>query len=143
MEFIMAKKQQTTREKRLAKIAQLEAQLQKEKARLNEEKRKERNGQLIAFGVFLEEYLKDKPGRIPSMKQTMQRLLDGRNLDRALAGVSRIEEWLKQNEKALEEILVEENWSKNFSGSPKREISPEPPSQLPEAEAQEKNQGSA
>ena len=139
----MAKKQQTTREKRLAKIAQLEAQLQKEKARLNEEKRKERNGQLIAFGVFLEEYLKDKPGRIPSMKQTMQRLLDGRNLDRALAGVSRIEEWLKQNEKALEEILVEENWSKNFSGSPKREISPEPPSQLPEAEAQEKNQGSA
>ena len=139
----MAEKSQTTREKRLAKIAQLEAQLQKEKARLNEEKRKERNGQLIAFGIFLEEYLKDKPRRISSMKQTMQRLLDGRNLDRALAGVARIEEWLKQNEKTLEEVLVEENWDNNFSGSPEREISPEPPSQLPEAEAKEKNQGSA
>lgn len=139
----MAEKSQTTREKRLAKIAQLEAMLQKEKARLNMEKRKERNGQLIAFGIFLEEYLKDKPGRIPSMKQNMQRLLEGRNLDRALAGVLRIEEWLQQNEKALEEILVDENWEDNFSGSPEREISPEPPSQLPEAEAQEKNQGSA
>ena len=135
----MAEKSQTTREKRLAKIAQLEAQLQKEKARLNEEKRKERNGQLIAFGIFLEEYLKDKPGRIPSMKQTMQRLLDGRNLDRALAGVARIEEWLKQNEKSLEA----ENLKQIFSGSPEREISPEPPSQLSDAEAQEKNQGSA
>ena len=139
----MAEKSQTTREKRLAKIAQLEAMLQKEKARLNAEKRKERNRQLIAFGIFLEEYFKDKPGRIPSMKQSMQKLLDGRNLDRALAGVLRIEEWLKQNEKALEEILVEENWGNNFSGSPEREISPEPPSQLPEAEAKEKNQGSA
>lgn len=139
----MAEKSQTTREKRLAKIAQLEALLQKEKSRLNAEKRKERNGQLIAFGIFLEEYFKDKPGRIPSMKQAMQRLLDGRNLDRALAGVLRIEDWLKKNEKTLEEILVEENWDNNFSGSPEREISPEPPSQLPEAEAQEKNQGSA
>lgn len=139
----MAEKTQTTREKRLAKIAQLEALLQKEKARLNAEKRKERNGQLIAFGIFMEEYLKDKPGRIPSMKQLMEKLLDGRNLDRALAGVLRIEEWLQQNEKALEEVLVEENWEDNFSGSPEREISPEPPSQLPEAKAKEKNQGSA
>lgn len=135
----MADKQLTTREKRQARIAQLEALLQKEKARLNAEKRKERNGQLIAFGIFFEEYLKDKPGRIPSMKQTMQKLLEGRNLDRALAGVLRIEEWLKQNEKALEA----ENLKQIFSGSPEREISPEPPSQLPEAEAQEKNQGSA
>lgn len=135
----MAEKSKTTREKRLAKIAQLEALIQKEKARLNAEKRKERNGQLIAFGIFLEEYLKDKPGRIPSMKQTMQKLLEGRNLDRALTGVSRIEEWLKQNEKALEVG----NLKPIFSGSPEREISPEPPSQLPEAEAQEKNQGSA
>ena len=139
----MAEKSQTTREKRLAKIAQLEAQLQKEKARLNEEKRKERNGQLIAFGVFLEEYLKDKPGRIPSMKQTMQRLLDGRNLERALAGVERISGQIKQSETASEDILVDdEDWETN-SVSPEREISPEPPSQLPEAEAKEKNQGSA
>ena len=139
----MAAKLQTTREKRLAKIAQLEAQLQKEKARLNEEKRKERNGQLMAFGIFLEEYLKDKPGRIPSMKQTMQRLLDGRNLDRALTGVERISGQIKQGETISEDILIDDgDWEIN-SGSPEREISPEPPSQLPEAEAKEKNQGSA
>lgn len=139
----MAEKSQTTREKRLAKIAQLEALLQKEKARLNAEKRKERNGQLIAFGIFLEEYLKDKPARIPSMKQSMQKLLEGRNLDRALAGVERISGLVKQVETISEEALVDEaDWETN-SGSPEREISPEPPSQLPEAEAREKNQGSA
>lgn len=67
----MSEKQQTTRDKRLVKIAQLEAQLQKQRARLNAEKRKERNGQFIAMGIFMEEYLKDRPGRIPSIMQAM------------------------------------------------------------------------
>ena len=139
----MAEKAQTTREKRLARIAQLEAQIQKEKARLNEEKRKERNGQLIAFGVFMEEYLKDRPEKIPSMKQLMEKLLEGRNLNRALAGVERISGIIRQSETSSEDILVDEgDWETNFA-SPEREISPEPPSQLPEAEAKEKNQGSA
>ena len=52
------KKTLTTEEKRLKKIAQLKAQLQKEEARLNQDKRKERNGQLIALGVLVEEMYK-------------------------------------------------------------------------------------
>ncbi len=140
----MTEKQQTTQEKRLARIAQLEAQLQKEKARFNAEKRKERNGQLIAFGVYMEEYLKDKPENIPSVKQLMQRLLEGRNLDRALAGIERISAQVKQSETISEEVLVDDmDWETQSFGSLEREISPEPPSQLPEAAAQEKNQGSA
>ena len=118
----MAEKLRTTREKRLAKIAQLEAQLQKEKSRLNAEKRKERNGQLIAFGVFLEEYLKQFPDRIPSMKQLMQKLLEGRNLDRALAGVERVSDQVKQSETISEEVLVEEeDWEATPYGTLKME----------------------
>lgn len=133
----------TTREKRQIKIAQLEAKLQKEKARLNEEKRKERNGQLIAFGIFLEEYLKNKPDEISEIKDLFKDLLNGRNLNRALAGLERISELVKQCETVSEGVLVEDvDWETN-SGSPEEEISSEPPSQLPEAVAQEKNQGSA
>lgn len=94
----MKDQQLTTREKRQARIAQLEARLQKEKARLNSDKRKERNGQLIAFGIYMEEYLKANPSKISSMKQSMQNFLDGRNLDRALSGLERISETGEKNE---------------------------------------------
>ncbi len=84
------KKQITTREKRLNKISQLEAKLQKQRALLSEEKRKERNGQLIAFGIWVEEYLKRYPARKASVERSMNELLSGRNLDRGLAGLERI-----------------------------------------------------
>lgn len=88
----MADQQLTTREKRQAKIAQLEARLQKEKARMNADKRKERNGQLIAFGIYLEEFLKAFPEQRQSIKNSMKKHLTGRNLERALAGWERITE---------------------------------------------------
>lgn len=47
----------TSEQKRLDRIAQLKAKLQKEEARLSKIKRKERDGQLIAFGVYIEEFL--------------------------------------------------------------------------------------
>lgn len=90
------KKQTTTREKRQKKISQLEARLQKERALLSEEKRKERNGQLIAFGIYLEEFLKAYPEQWQPVKDSMQNLLTGRNLTQALSGIKRI---CKENER--------------------------------------------
>ena len=139
----MPERKLSTRDKRLARIAQLEAQLQKQKARLNTEKRKERNGQLIAMGIYVEEYLKHFPQNIPIMIKSMRKLLAGRNQERALAGVNRIVEVLKQAAVSSETALKKSEVERNFSGSPEKEISPEPPSQLPEAVAKEKNQGSA
>lgn len=80
----------TTREKREKKISQLEARLQKERALLSEEKRKERNGQLIAFGIYLEAFLKAHPDQWQKIKNSMRKFLSERNLDRALAGLERI-----------------------------------------------------
>ena len=81
----------TPEERRLQRIAQLKAKLQKEEARLSNDKRKERNGQLIAFGVYVEEFFKsadmDERNRL---EESMKKHLSGRNLERALAGLSRI-----------------------------------------------------
>jgi len=83
--------QLTTEEKRLKKIAQLKAQLQKEEARLNKDKRKERDGQLIAFGVLVEELFKtdDEAGRQKLINASRKYLKD-RTLTRALAGFERL-----------------------------------------------------
>ena len=85
------KQQLTTEERRKQKIAQLKAQLQKEESRLNKDKRKERDGQLIAFGVLVEEMFKT------AEPENRQKCLDGakkhlkdRNLTRALAGFERL-----------------------------------------------------
>lgn len=85
------KKTLTTEEKRLKKIAQLKAQLQKEEARLNQDKRKERNGQLIALGVLVEEMYKsgDETARQKWIDGVKKHLKD-RNLTRALAGFERL-----------------------------------------------------
>jgi len=81
----------TTEEKRLQKIAQLKARLQKEEARLNQDKRKERNGQLIALGVLVEEMYKaeDESSRIKWTDGAKKHLKD-RNLERVLAAFSRL-----------------------------------------------------
>lgn len=48
----------TQEEKRLKRIAQLKAMLQQEEAKQNQEERKRRTGQLVAFGVYIEEFFK-------------------------------------------------------------------------------------
>lgn len=88
----MEKKQQlTTEEKRKLKIAQLKAQLQKEEAKLNQSQRKERNGQLIALGVLVEEMFKsgDETARQKWTDGAKKHLKD-RNLSRALAAFFRL-----------------------------------------------------
>lgn len=81
----------TTEERRKQKIAQLKAQLQKEESRLNKDKRKERDGQLIAFGVLVEEVFKagDEAGRQKLIESAKKHLKD-RTLARALAGFERL-----------------------------------------------------
>lgn len=88
----MEKEQLTTAEKRKLKIEQLKARLQKEESRLNAQLRKERTGQLMAFGIYLEAYLKvATPDERKQLKTQMEGLLNGRNLERALSGIKRIE----------------------------------------------------
>ena len=48
----------TSEERRMKRIEKLKAKLQKEEALANAAKRKERNGQLIAWGVLIEEMYK-------------------------------------------------------------------------------------
>jgi hypothetical protein len=81
----------TPEERRLQRIAQLKAKLQKEEARLSKDKRKERDGQLIAFGVYVEEFFKsaDMEGR-KRLEESIKKHLSGRNLERALAGLARM-----------------------------------------------------
>lgn len=81
----------TTQEKRLKRIAQLKARLQKEEAKFNASKRKERTGQLVSWGVMVEEYFKtlDDSGRKVLIEMAHKYLKD-RNLERALAGFSRL-----------------------------------------------------
>lgn len=82
----------TPEERRLQRIAQLKAKLQKEEAQLSKDKRKERDGQLIAFGVYVEEFFKsaDKDGR-KRLEESIKKHLSGRNLERALVGLARID----------------------------------------------------
>lgn len=81
----------TPEERRLQRINQLKAKLQKEEARLSKDKKKERDGQLIAFGVYVEEFFKnaDMEGR-KRLEESMKKHLSGRNLERALAGLVRM-----------------------------------------------------
>jgi len=81
----------TSEQKRLDRIAQLKAKLQKEEARLSKIKRKERDGQLIAFGVYIEEFFKsaDDDGK-RKLEDSIRKHLAGRNLERALAGLERL-----------------------------------------------------
>lgn len=85
------KKQLTAEEKREQKIAQLKAKLQKEEALQNQSQRKKRNGQLIAFGVMVEEVFKsaDEIGR-QKLIDSAKKHLNDRNLMRAIAGFERL-----------------------------------------------------
>lgn len=95
----------TTMEKRIDKISQLKAQIQKEQAKLKEEARKERNGQLIAFGIWVENFLKSNPAKIDEMRDSAKELLTNRNLDRFLSGVKRIYEEIEAPKKSAEQKI--------------------------------------
>lgn len=81
----------TTEEKRLKKIEQLKARLQKEQAKQNSVERKRRDGQLIAWGVMIEEIFKcaDESGK-EKLIESAKRHLKDRNLERALEGFKRL-----------------------------------------------------
>lgn len=87
------KQRLTTEEKRIQKIAQLKAKLQKAEARFNQDKRKERNGQLVAFGVYVEEFFKTADDEAKKrLEESIKKHLKDRNLERALAGLQRLAE---------------------------------------------------
>lgn len=93
-------RQMTTEEKRLKRIAELKARLQKEEALLKTTARAERNGQLIAFGILVEEIFKvaDETG-LQKLVDSAKKHLRDRNLSRALAGFERLGK-IKQEGKA-------------------------------------------
>lgn len=86
------KKQMTTEEKRLEKIAQLRAKLQKEEALLNKTKRQKRNGQLVALGVLVEEMYKngDDNSR-QKWEDNAKKYVTDRNLKRVLEAFCRLQ----------------------------------------------------
>lgn len=88
----MQEKELTTEEKRLKKIEQLKAKLQQEQARLSTARRKERDGQLVAWGVYVEALYKasDDAGR-QRIEDSIRKHLTGRNLERALSGLVRLQ----------------------------------------------------
>lgn len=89
--FMEEKKQLTTEERRLQRIAQLKAKLQKEEARLADSERKKRTGQLVSFGVYIEEFFKGEPDSARErLEESIKKYLTGRNLMRALEGLKRL-----------------------------------------------------
>ncbi|GAB7495588.1 hypothetical protein Bwad001_43190 [Bilophila wadsworthia] len=87
------KEAMTTEEKRILRIKQLKAKLQKEQARLSASKRKERDGQLISFGVYIEEFFKSSnEDARKRLEESIKTHLKDRNLERALAGLKRLSE---------------------------------------------------
>lgn len=86
-----------TEQKRIHKISQLKARLQKEEALLKQSYRKKRNGELISFGILVEELYKNATAaeQIQWKKKAHQHLKD-RNLTRAMAGFERLEYFLKK-----------------------------------------------
>ena len=87
----MSEQTLTTAQKRANRIAQLRARLQKEEARQAEDLRKKRNGQLVSWGVMVEEIFKsaDEAGKQRLMDSARKHLKE-RNLQRALEGFSRL-----------------------------------------------------
>lgn len=87
----MSEQTLTTEQKRAKRIAQLKARLKKEEARLADNERKKRTGQLISWGIMVEEIFKseDESERQKLVESAKKHLKD-RNLQRALEGFSRL-----------------------------------------------------
>lgn len=84
---------ETTKEKRLKKIAQLQAKIAKEKAMISTAARKERTGQLVAAGVLMELIYTtaNEEGRAIIKAQAEKHLTDERNLRRVQAMFARLD----------------------------------------------------
>ena len=81
-------------------------QLDKAKARLLE--RKERNGQLIAFGVYIEEFFKGEPDSARErLEESIKKYLTGRNLTRALEGLKRLTKEIEEKKAQEKESVVD------------------------------------
>ncbi len=74
------------------KIARLEADLKEAKAMRHNEARKDRNAQLIAFGIMLETKFNNLPPAEREKVRTWADGLDKRNKERALAGFARLDQ---------------------------------------------------
>lgn len=83
-------KKLTGEERRIKRIAQIKATLQKEESLLNQGRRKKRNGQLIAFGVLIEQAYKTATSGQREWLKKATELLDDRNKTRALEGFDRL-----------------------------------------------------
>lgn len=81
----------TTEQKREKRIAQLRAKLQKEEAKQADSQRKKRNGQLISWGILVEEVFTnaDEAGR-QQLIDSAKKYLKNRNLQQALEGFTRL-----------------------------------------------------
>lgn len=73
------------------KIAKLEAELKNAKASQNAKQRKERNQQLIAFGIGLELKYKSLPDAEKAKIRAWFDSMDERNKARAIAGFDRLD----------------------------------------------------
>lgn len=83
----------TTSEKRLIKINNLKARIEKETARLNTKLRKERNGQLVALGILGEMlYIQASGEDRLQLVAKAGKFLSGRNLERVLGAFKRLEQ---------------------------------------------------
>lgn len=74
-----------------AKIERLEAELKNAKRAKTKEERRERNNQLVAFGIMLEQKYKNLSPQERSKIRDWAETLDERNKKRALAGFERLE----------------------------------------------------
>ena len=78
-------------------------------AALNKEARKERSGQLIAWGLLVEaRYRNATPERRERLISAARKLLKDRNLSRALAGFARLDAEISQEKTSQEETLQDE-----------------------------------
>ena len=85
------------------KIARLEADLKEAKARKHAATRKDRNAQLMGFGILLETKFNKLPMGERAKIRSWADELDKRNRERALAGFERLDEAQKRNIAEYEE----------------------------------------
>ena len=89
-----------TLEERKALLQRQKEKLAQKEAALNKEARKERDGQLIAWGIMVEaRYRNATPDLREHIISTTRELLKDRNLSRALTGFARLDNEIANMEK--------------------------------------------
>jgi hypothetical protein len=85
------------------KIARLESELKEAKVMRHSEARKDRNAQLIAFGIMLEHKFNNLPTTEREKVRSWVDGLDTRNKERVLAGFARLDQAQKHADEDYEE----------------------------------------